>query len=581
MIVAVAAAEFNAERRATSSRGALRTGAIAATTYPAGRGSVSPAPPASARINGPLPEDYAPPPDSHPASIEDPCARILRVHGPTDTWSSPPRWDCMRSRSRRVSSGATARLSPWLSRPATARSARPGTIRSSFSSAARRGALPGDLAWKLNLLTAAFGALALALVDRVTVTLTGSRLAGPATAVALGLSHTFWYYSVQTGVRTLNALFLALLLWLLLRWRASGARAADLVLPAAVFLLGLTNHLVLFLALPGLVFFVARDAAGPRAGDAGARAPGRARPRGRPRAPARATRAGRGGSPVVRPAADLPLRRALARLRSTSRARRASTSPTSPTSSRASRSCSGRSGCLALLRKDRTAAIALLAVAAVNGSVFVKTTEWVSLGSTKVTFYLTDYVVFAIFVGAGVAAAARRTGPLARAALVGALAVLPAATYAAAPAALGHLGLDVVRARDLPYRDEARFFLTPSKRGDDSARRFGEEVFRVARPGSIVVADFTPMAVLRYMRIVEGRRPDLLLVHSARWRRRIPVADLVASQLPARPVYLAGVGAFYYDMTGVEPAYRLERRGPLLEVVPNVPARKGEGDRVR
>jgi hypothetical protein len=116
---------------------------------------------------------------------------------------------------------------------------------------------PGELAWKLNMLTAVWGALALAFVYAVSARLGGSRLAGAGAAVALGFSHTFWYYSVLTGVRTLNALCLALLLWLLIGWRSRGADPAGLVLPAAVFLLGLTNHLVLFLTLPGLAFFAA------------------------------------------------------------------------------------------------------------------------------------------------------------------------------------------------------------------------------------------------------------------------------------------------------------------------------------
>ena len=111
-------------------------------------------------------------------------------------------------------------------------------------------AVRGDLAGG----TAVF-ALALAFVYAVTTRLGGSRLAGAGAAVALAFSHTFWHYSVITGVRSLNALFLALLLWLLIRWRSQGSEAAGLVLPAAFFLLGMTNHLVLFLALPGLVFF--------------------------------------------------------------------------------------------------------------------------------------------------------------------------------------------------------------------------------------------------------------------------------------------------------------------------------------
>jgi hypothetical protein len=35
----------------------------------------------------------------------------------------------------------------------------------------------------------------------------------------------------------------------------------------------------------------------------------------------------------------------------------------------------------------------------------------------------------------------------------------------------------------------------------------------------------------------------------------------------SRPIYLADSGSRYYDLTGVVPPHRLERRGPLLELV--------------
>jgi hypothetical protein len=136
------------------------------------------------------------------------------------------------------------------------------------------------------------------------------------------------------------------------------------------------------------------------------------------------------------------------------------------------------------------------------------------------------------------------------------------------------LGMDPVRARDLPYRDEARFFLTPSKRGDISARRYGEEVHRVAAPGATIVADFTPMAVLRYLRDVEGRRPDLVLASSSDlYGTPVAVASLVARQGPRGAVYVAGTGTRYYDLTGIAPSL-LEPRGPLFELVeqPKPPA---------
>ena len=436
---------------------------------------------------------------------------------------------------------------------------------------------PGDLAWKLNVLTAIWGALALTFVYAAAAKLGGSRLAGAGAAAALAVSHTFWHYSVATGVRTLNAFFLALLLWLVVDWRSKGAGAARLVPPAAVFLLGLTNHLVLFLALPGIVFFV------------GATRPELVRPTRAlgllagltalgvttlllyPDAREALSRLWYGPPPIYHYVLHWPGPVALAREIGFYFAYLVYQFPLLAL-------VLGIAGLRRLLRTDPRAAVLLLLVMGVNGTVFVKTTEWASLGSTKVTFYLTDYVVFAIFAGLGLADAGRRAGREAGAALLVALVVVPIATYAAAHWTLDRLGLDVVRARDLPYRDEVRFFLIPSKRGDDSARRYGEEVFRVARPDAVVVADFTPLSVLRYLQVVEGRRPDLSVVPSHRHHRRIDVAALVEREIAARPVYVAGRGRRYYDLTGVAPPNRLELRGPLLEVVPPSRAAESQAD---
>ena len=82
--------------------------------------------------------------------------------------------------------------------------------------------------------------------------------------------------------------------------------------------------------------------------------------------------------------------------------------------------------------------------------------------------------------------------------------------YMAVPAAANALGIDLVQARSLPYRDNQTYFLNPNKHGEDGARRFATEAFQVARPSAVIFADYTPYSVLRYVQLVEGVRPDVL-----------------------------------------------------------------------
>lgn len=102
----------------------------------------------------------------------------------------------------------------------------------------------GDPAYRLNLLSAAAGAGACALLYASAAT----PLAGLTAAAALALSGAHWKFSLLCEMYSLHALFLAALLFLAEGRReteASRARLSGLVLG-----LGLVNHQALVLALP-------------------------------------------------------------------------------------------------------------------------------------------------------------------------------------------------------------------------------------------------------------------------------------------------------------------------------------------
>lgn len=118
----------------------------------------------------------------------------------------------------------------------------------------------GDEAYRVNLVSAVFGAVAV-----VMVYLAGLRLvhwAMPARAVpaaagalAFGLTPIFWSQAVIAEVYTLNAAFIAAILYALLLWRDRGG---DRYLLLAAFLMGLslTHHLTSALLIPAALAFV-------------------------------------------------------------------------------------------------------------------------------------------------------------------------------------------------------------------------------------------------------------------------------------------------------------------------------------
>jgi hypothetical protein len=121
----------------------------------------------------------------------------------------------------------------------------------------------GDLAYRVNLMSALFAALTLALVSRATRHLTGSGGAGAVAALSLGAATTFWAQATTANIRSLTALFTALLLMLLVEYQRqmqqAGIHRASCILPLFAFCFGLalTHHGSLgFLALPCTAFLL-------------------------------------------------------------------------------------------------------------------------------------------------------------------------------------------------------------------------------------------------------------------------------------------------------------------------------------
>ncbi len=117
----------------------------------------------------------------------------------------------------------------------------------------------GTPAGRLNLFSALAGALTVGLVARIASEFFPEEkfpalVAGLTAGLSLAVSGLFWSQAVIAEVYTLHTFFLALSLWLLLRWRRGGR--IYLPLAGLAFGLGLGNHLTLLFLLPGALFFL-------------------------------------------------------------------------------------------------------------------------------------------------------------------------------------------------------------------------------------------------------------------------------------------------------------------------------------
>jgi hypothetical protein len=190
-------------------------------------------------------------------------------------------------------------------------------------------------------------------------------------------------------------------------------------------------------------------------------------------------------------------------------------------------------------------------------------------------FYLLipSFIAFSIWIGVGITVVSnwaaikmkgKRTTPVA-AAICLCLTLTPIATYYAAPVLLERVNIDLVKARSLPYRDNTRFFLLPDKRNEFGAERFGREVFEMVEPNSIVVADFTPIAVLRYFQNIRRLRSDIRLELVDFEALKIEFID---RHINTSPIYLANDLEPDYNIAGLRARYNIVPYGPIFRVEP-------------
>ena len=108
---------------------------------------------------------------------------------------------------------------------------------------------------RINLMTALFGAGAVAVFYRFAAALVASRLIAASAALLLAFAPTLWQQSLSCEVYTLTALFLCTVLWLSVRLEQGERVLVPLVL---VYGLSLTNNLSMGLFLPGFLVFAWR-----------------------------------------------------------------------------------------------------------------------------------------------------------------------------------------------------------------------------------------------------------------------------------------------------------------------------------
>lgn len=128
------------------------------------------------------------------------------------------------------------------------------------------------------------------------------------------------------------------------------------------------------------------------------------------------------------------------------------------------------------------------------------------------TFLLPSLVMIAIAAAVGVAVLSDQSTHWRRMATVACTlsVLLPPVIYASSPTLLKTIGVTVQRPRELPFRDEARYWLVPWKFNEQSADLFAHAALQQATPDGIIIADNVTVSALRLVQVHEHIAPGVL-----------------------------------------------------------------------
>jgi len=115
-----------------------------------------------------------------------------------------------------------------------------------------------DIAYRLNLMSAFFGAMTVVMLFYVINLVINNRGIAWISAAIFGFSNYFWQMSLVAEVYTLHTALLAINLAIILYWDKTGNKHA-LILFSFLFGLSLTNHMSGILFAPGFAWIIARS----------------------------------------------------------------------------------------------------------------------------------------------------------------------------------------------------------------------------------------------------------------------------------------------------------------------------------
>ena len=162
--------------------------------------------------------------------------------------------------------------------------------------------------------------------------------------------------------------------------------------------------------------------------------------------------------------------------------------------------------------------------------------------------------------------------------------LFPIGMYAAAPSLLRSVGYTEQRLNIPPIgqgsRDAFDYFLDPNSRDDEAAAQFARSTLDQLAPNALV---FTPKpsdqetyVVLRYVQLIEGKRPDVhleLMLFDPVNDIQQGILELALAQAACRPEYIASLNAEVYPLEELQSHFEIISEANIYRMLPLNPVR--------
>jgi len=155
-------------------------------------------------------------------------------------------------------------------------------------------------------------------------------------------------------------------------------------------------------------------------------------------------------------------------------------------------------------------------------------------------FFLPCYCLVSVLIALGADAVMRRYNHRTLVIAVLVFALLPIPTYCVAPDLARKVYKPLGQRRQRPYRDEYDYFLKPWKTGYRGAERFAREALDMVEENAIIYAYTTEVHALLYLQQVKGKRNDVKIVSDYDMSENAPVfnEDTIARLMKTSVVYV-------------------------------------------